>query len=272
MSWLTKIGTIDRRIIYGLVLLAVAIPLLFKMILPIRVSEPVMMCFNAIDRLPQNSVVMISIDYDAASEPELQPMLVAVLRHCFAKDLKVILLGHWALGLPLGEIALNQVAREYKKVYGEDYVNLGYRPGYVAQMVGLGREIRDFFAVDYKGIPIDSFPFMRSVHNYNDIDILFGLEAGATGDAWVQYAGARFNQKMFFGATGVVAPDYFPYLQAKQIEGIIAGLQGAAEYETLVKQAGSAILGMPAQSVVHGLILLFIIIGNIGYLLTRKKK
>jgi hypothetical protein len=113
---------------------------------------------------------------------------------------------------------------------------------------------------------------MRLVHNYNNIDMLVGLEAGATGDAWVQYAGARFGLKMFLGATGVSAPDFYPYLQAKQIEGMIAGLQGAAEYETLVKQTGTGILGMPAQSVVHGLIILFIIIGNIGYFLTRKKK
>ena len=272
MSWASKIGNIDRRIIYALILLAVATPLVLKMVLPIRISEPVKKSFDAIERLPEGSVVMISIDYDGASEPELQPMLIAILRQSFSKDLKVILMGHWALGLPLGEIALNQVAQEYKKIYGTDYVNLGYRPGYVAQMVGIGKEIRDFFTVDYKGTNIDSFPFMRLVHNYNNIDMLVGLEAGATGDAWVQYAGARFGLKMFLGATGVSAPDFYPYLQAKQIEGMIAGLQGAAEYETLVKQTGTGILGMPAQSVVHGLIILFIIIGNIGYFLTRKKK
>jgi hypothetical protein len=272
MSWFSKIGTIDRRIIYLLILLAVVIPLLLKMKMPIRVSEPVKRSFEAVDRLPQGSVVMISIDYDASSEPELQPMLLAILRHSFSKNLKVILMGHLALGLPLGEIALNQIAQEYNKTYGEDYVNLGYRPGYVAQMVGIGKEIRDFFAVDYKGVSVDSLPFMRRVHNYNDIDLLIGLEHGAVGDAWVQYVGARYGQKMFFGATGVVAPDYYPYLQSKQIEGMIAGLQGAAEYETLIEKMGTGILGMPAQSVVHGLIILFIIIGNIGYILTKRKK
>ncbi len=272
MSWFSKIGTIDRRIIYLLILLAVVIPLLLKMKMPIRVSDPVKRSFEAVDRLPQGSVVMISIDYDASSEPELQPMLLAILRHSFSKNLKIILMGHLALGLPLGEIALNQIAQEYNKTYGEDYVNLGYRPGYVAQMVGIGKEIRDFFAVDYKGISVDSLPFMRRVHNYNDIDLLVGLEHGVVGDAWVQYVGARYGQKMFFGATGVVAPDYYPYLQSKQIEGMIAGLQGAAEYETLVEKMGTGILGMPAQSVVHGLIILFIIIGNIGYILTKRKK
>lgn len=272
MKFWERIGAIDRRIIYLIIGLAVIIPLSLKIMMPIRVSNTVRNAFNSIDRLPAGSIVMISIDYDAASEPELQPMLIAVLRHCFKKDLKVILMGHWALGLPLGEIALNRVSAEYNKKYGIDYVNLGYRPGYTALIVGLGREIRDFFSVDYKNVPIDSFPFMRKVHNYNDIGLLVGLEAGATGDAWVLYAGARFGLKMFLGATGVVAPDLYPYIQANQITGLVSGLQGAAEYETLVKEIGTGTLGMPTQSVVHGLIILFIILGNLSYFVLRKKK
>ncbi len=272
MNFLLRLSNLDRRIIYLLVGSVVTLLLLLKVVMPVRISEEVRMAFNNIDKLPPNSKVMISIDYDAASEAELQPMLISILRHCFQKDIKVILTGQWALGLPLGEIALARVAKEYKKEYGRDYINLGYRPGYTALMVGIGREIRDFFATDYKGTPLDSFPFMRQVHNYNDIDILVGLEAGATGDAWVMYAGARFGEKIILGTTGVVAPDMYPYLQAKQIVGLIGGLQGAAEYESLVKEPGTGILGMPAQSAVHGLIILFIIIGNIAFLLAKRKR
>jgi len=272
MKFWDKLGAIDRRIIYTVIGLAVIIPLVTKLTFPIRVSDTVRNAYRSIERLPAGSIVLISVDYDASSEPELQPMLIAVLRHCFKKDIKVILTGHWALGLPLGEIALNKVSAEYNKKYGVDYVNLGYRPGYTALMVGIGREFRDFFAVDYRNVPIDSFPFMRKVHNYNQIALLVGLEAGATGDAWVQYAGARFGLKMFLGATGVSAPDLYPYLQAKQIEGLLSGLQGAAEYEVLVNEKGTGTLGMPTQSVVHGLIIIFIILGNISYFVLRRKK
>ncbi len=271
MKFWERLGEIDRRIIYAIIGIAVIVPLVLKIKMPIRVSDTVRNAYHSVDRLQSGSIVMISIDYDAASEPELQPMLIAVLRHCFKKDIKVVLLGHWALGLPLGEIALNKVAAEYKKVYGADYINLGYRPGYSALMVGIGREIRDFFSTDYRGVPLDSFPFMRKVHNYQQIDLLVGLEAGATGDAWVQFAGARFGLKMFLGATGVSAPDLYPYIQANQITGLIAGLQGAAEYEILVKETGTGTLGMPTQSVVHGLIILFIILGNLSYFILRKK-
>jgi len=237
----------------------------------VRVSEPVRAAFESIEKLPQNSVVMISIDFDPSSAPEVQPMLIAILRHCFKKNLKVILTGQLALGLPLGEIALNQVSGEYNKVYGRDYVNIGYRPGSTALMVGIGREIRDFFKTDYRGVPLDSFEFMRRVHNYHDIALLVTLAHGAVADAWIQYAGARFNQKIIVGCTGVNAPNMYQYLSAQQITGLIGGLQGASEYETLVEKPGAATLGMPAQSTAHALLIILLIIGNIGFILSKKK-
>lgn len=271
MNFWERITTIDRRIIYLLLTITVIIPLIIKPKIIVRVSQPVRDAFNAVDQLPANSVVMISIDFDPSSAPEVQPMLLAILRHSFKKDLKVILTGQLALGLPIGEIALNQVAPEYGKVYGKDYVNIGYRPGYSALMVGIGREIRDFFKTDYRGIPLDSFEFMRTVHNYQDIALLVSLAHGAVADAWIQFAGARFKQKIIVGCTGVNAPGMFQYYSARQIEGIIGGLQGASEYEALVQKPGSATLGMPAQSTAHALLIILLIIGNIGFLISRKK-
>jgi hypothetical protein len=272
MKFWQRISSVDSRILYLLLALAVALPLIIKPKINIRVSEPVRSAFEAVDKLKPGSVMMVSIDYDPSSAPEVQPMLIGILRHAFKKDLKVIVIGQLALGLPLAEIALNQVAPEMNKVYGTDYVNLGYRPGYTAMMVGIGREIRGYFRTDYRGVPVDSFEFMRTVHNYKDIGLLVSLAHGATADAWIQFVGGRYNQAIIVGCTGVNAPNLYQYLHAGQIEGLIGGLQGAAEYETLLDQPGSATLGMPAQSWGHGLIILLLIIGNIGFLLSRKKR
>ncbi len=263
---------VDRRILYLLLALSVALPLILRPKTPVRVSEPVRNAYRAVDELPPGSVVMISIDFDPSSAPELQPMLLAILRHCFAKDLKVIITGQLALGLPLAEIALNTVPPEFSKVYGRDYVNIGYRPGYTAMMVGIGREIRDFFRTDYRGVPLDSFEFMRSVHNYRDIGLLVSLAHGAVADVWIQYVGGRFNQAIIVGVTGVNAPGMYQYLQAGQIKGLIGGLQGASEYEALINKPGSASLGMPAQSWAHGLLIALLLIGNIGFLFSRRRR
>ena len=271
MKFWERLASVDRRILYLLLALAVALPLIIKPTTKIRISEPVKSAFQAVNRLPPGSVVMISIDFDPSSAPEVQPMLIAILRHAFTKDLHVVIIGQLALGLPLAEIALNQVAPEMNKVYGRDYVNLGYRPGYTAMMVGIGREIRDYFRTDYRGTPIDSFAFMRSVHSYRNISLLVSLAHGAVADAWIQYVGGRYNQAIIVGCTGVNAPNMYQYLHSGQIKGLIGGLQGASEYETLVGKPGSATLGMPAQSWAHGLIILLLVIGNLGYLLSKRK-
>lgn len=134
MGFWDRIANVDRRVLYLLLALVVALPLILRPRTTIRVSDPVRNAFKAVDRLAPGSVVMISIDFDPSSAPELQPMLIAILRHCFRKGIKVVVTGQLALGLPLAEIALNQVAPEMGAEYGRDFVNIGYRPGYTAMM------------------------------------------------------------------------------------------------------------------------------------------
>jgi hypothetical protein len=74
----------------------------------------------------------------------------------------------------------------------------------------------------------------------------------------------------------VQATEYFPYLQTGQLKGLLAGGRAAAEYENLLvkrgilKETGSATLGLGAQSMALFTILIFIITGNIGYFFKKR--
>lgn len=273
MKLLRFLANLDRRVIYLLVFVIVALPLIWRSSPRIEISPEVQNAYNSIQKIPAGGVLLVSIDFDGASEAELQPMLVSVLRHAFSRNLKVIMTAQWPLGLPIGQLALDSTAAEYGKVYGRDYVNIGYRPGGNALMVGIGKSgFRQYFNRDYRGTPIDSFEFMRNVNNYGQIDRLVGLEAGASGDAWVLYAGAQFGLRIILGVTGVMATSMYPYLDAKQIEGLIGGLKGAAEYETLISHPSRGVWGMNSQSYLHLLIILLVILGNLTYWLERRVK
>ncbi len=49
-------------------------------------------------------------------------------------------------------------------------------------------------------------------------------------------------------------------------------MKGAAEYEMLVNKPAMALIGMDSQSLVHLLIIFFVIVGNVAFFATRKKK
>ncbi|HTM00312.1 MAG TPA: hypothetical protein VL503_04195, partial [Candidatus Omnitrophota bacterium] len=92
MSLWTRLLRLDRRIIFVLIALATAIPLLRPVNLPIAVSPRVRAAYDTVDKLPRGSYVLMSLDYEPDIMAELQPMAKAVLRHCFRKGLKPVVL------------------------------------------------------------------------------------------------------------------------------------------------------------------------------------
>jgi hypothetical protein len=69
-----------------------------------------------------------------------------------------------------------------------------------------------------------------------------------------------------------MASDAYPFLSTGQLVGLLGGLSGAAEYEKLIDTPGDATIGMDAQSIVHILIIVLIVLGNIAYFATRRHK
>ena len=76
---------------------------------------------------------------------------------------------------------------------------------------------------------------------------------------------------MSTGTTSIQVNEVIPYVSSGQLQGIIAGMPGAAEYEELLGQKGKGYSGMDAQSIAHIVIVLFIIFGNITYYIERKR-
>jgi hypothetical protein len=67
-----------------------------------------------------------------------------------------------------------------------------------------------------------------------------------------------------------MGPDMYPFLQSKQLTGLLGGLKGAAEYEALVNKKANAVSGMRPQSVVHVIIIIFVIFGNVIYFISKR--
>lgn len=259
--WRRILG-IDRRWIFVLVGLGTMLPLLFPVNLPVAPSPRVQAAYNAIEAVPEGSIVLMSIDYEPDIMAELQPMSIAVLRHCFRRNLKPVILTLYPAGPRLVEQALAAAgAAEGKKRY-EDYVFLGYKSGNQAVILGLGENIRGLFPRDFYGVRTDSIPLMQQVNSFADFPLLINISGSAIADYYIRIGASRYHRPMILGSTAVMATDYYPYLSSRQILGLIGGMKGAAEYERLMGIIGDARRGMDAQSLVHVIVVLLVLLGN----------
>jgi len=263
---------IDRRYVFVLIALAVIIPMLLKVAFPIYVTTQPKKVYDYIENLPPDSAVIMAFDYGPASLAELQPMALAVLKHCFSRDIKVIGMALWPEGVTLGEQALTQAAEEYGQAYGADYVSLGYRPGATNVMLRMGEGISEVFNTDSRNTPIEEIPMMNNIETYDDIALLIDLAAGDSTEGWIIYAHEKYGQQIATGVTGVIISQMYPFLQTGQLIGLIGGLRGAAEYEIQLEKPAKASEWMSIQSVVHLVIIILVILGNVAYFVTRRRE
>ena len=273
MSLAERMLRIDRRIIFMVIGLCTLLPLLFPVGLPIKISSEVRGVYDYIEGLPEGSVFLLSLDFDPASKPELYPQAIAILRHAFKKNLRVVAMTLWVSGTGLADQILSQTAKEAGKENGKDYVFLGWSPGGSAVILNMGQDLYNAFPADYGGKATKCLPVLAGVQNLRDVTYAVSLGAGNPGvEAWYVFGKDKYKFELGGGCTGVIAPGLYPLLRSGQINGLIGGLRGAAEYETLIGQKGKAVAGMDAQSATHLAIIVLVAICNIFYFSLRRQQ
>ncbi len=273
MKFVRWLANIDRRIIFLVITAAVVIPLLLPLGLRVKVTPQTQAIYDEVENLPAGSNVLVSFDYAPDAMPEVQPMALAFLRHCFAKKHKVIIMALWPQGAQLAVNAMAEITEDFDLEYGRDYVNLGFKTGGAIAIKSLGTSFEEVFPKDMDGRPTATLPLMENVGNLHDVDLVMDLSAGVPGiTEWVLVANALFQTRIAAGCTAVSAPQFFPYLQTGQLMGMLGGLKGAAEYESVTAYKGKASRRMDAQSIAHVVIIVFIIFANVSYFILRRKR
>lgn len=276
-----KLLRLDRRIIFLLIALAVILPMIFELEFTMRSSPIVQAIFDEVDALPEGSKILMSFDYGPSTVPENRPMGDATMRHCLIKGHKIYIMSLWATG---EAEANNTIARVLQaefpdRVYGEDYIHLGYKAGNQGLINAIYTDLKGMYTTDSEGIDINRFPMMEDIKGLKDFDFIMGICSGKPGlKEWVQFAGDRGNIPVAGGVTAVEAPLLYPYYPT-QLLGLMGGLQGAAEYEaSLVEKypeyrevSLTAVKLMGPQTVAHFVIIFFVVVGNIAYFIKARR-
>lgn len=285
-AFLERLLRLDRRWIFLFVLLSVAIPIVIPLGLPVTTTESTRKAFEFIEAMKPGDTVLISFDYGPSSAPENDPMAEAVMRQCAIKKLRFIVIALYPLGgLNLANNVVAKVAAEYPDLkYGVDYVNLGYKDGASAVMRRMGDDIAGAFPTDEAGTPIAQIPMMKGIGSLRQVQLVFTVATGIIGEWWITQVHPQVGTPVIIGPTAVSAPKYYAFLNSGQLVGMIGGMKGAAEYEKLMRAAHpdmerfykstrdfTATKGMDGQTVMHTVVLLFILLGNLAFFLTQKR-
>lgn len=281
---LEKLQNLDRRWIFLLMGLSVAIPILLGLQFPEKPSQLARNVFNEIENLQPGDKVLMAWDFDPSTEGELGPMATAFARHCCEKKVKMYFLTLLPVGPQMVENTIEDVIRKDfpELVYGEDYVNLGYKSGYEGVIKVIVTDLRGLYTTDARGTNIDQIPMCKDVENVQEMDLIVNVSGAYPGTKeWVQYAVTPYPDKikMVAGCTGVQAPLLYPYIP-EQLSGLLGAIKGAAEYESLVVKnylgddveqkylEGKRRMG--PQLVAHLLMIALIVLGNWIYFAQRR--
>jgi hypothetical protein len=170
---------LDRRWIFLLMLLAVAIPILFELSFPEEATGLAQNVFEEIEKLEEGAPVLLAFDFDPGSEGELAPMATAFTLHCCLKKTKMVYSALWPVGPQMIDDAINRVIKtDFPRLeYGVDYVNLGYKPGYEGVIKVIVTDLRELYTTDDKGTNIDQIPMMEGIHSVQDFDLVINVSA-----------------------------------------------------------------------------------------------
>lgn len=275
---------LDRRWVFLLMAISVAVPILFELQFPESPSQLSQDVFDEIEKLKEGDKVLMAWDFDPSTEGELGPMATAFCLHCCKKKVKMYFLTLVPVGPQMIEDSITKVIKaDFPELkYGEDFVNLGFKSGYEGVIKVIVTDLRGMYTTDARGTNIDQIPMCRGVENVQDMDLIINVSGSYPGSKeWVQYAATPYPRqiKMVAGCTGVQAPLLYPYIP-DQLRGLLGAIKGAAEYESLVVTKYLSIQPerkylegkrrMGPQLIAHLLMIGLIVLGNVIFFLQRR--
>lgn len=262
-----------RRIIWLLLAAVVVALLLWPVHLPMLVSAPARNLYNAVERIPPGKLLVITADWEAGTKGENQPQAAALLRHAFRKRIPVAIFGiTYPAGPRLSGDLAKKIAAEEGRRYGVDWVNWGFLTGTSQAVIALAKDIPGTVRKDAYGTPLDKLPIMKGVKDIKDVGLLVDITPSSTIGIFISYVYGIYRTPIGYACTGVMAPEAYPYLDSGQLVGLLKGLSGAAEYETLLHHTGQGLDWMSPLSFAHFLIIALIVAGNVVYFRGRARR
>jgi hypothetical protein len=271
-----RLQTIDRRIIYAVLIVVILIPLFLPgLTLPTYPSKESVNFYNTVENVAKNSphkIVIIDGQWSPSTRGENQWQAEAIVTHLMMRHVHFAILSFDTQNnTVMQNLVVAPLAKKYGYMYGRDYINWGYRPisVFVPTVKSLVVDIPGTIKTDYKGTPVTQFPVMKGIKTRADVGAVVEITPIASAEVWLGLFEQNDNPPFLFAPTAVMAPTYYPYLDSGQMAGMLTGIKGAGDYEGLLGTHSFGTRAAGALSMVYGLIIFLIILGNVGFYASR---
>jgi hypothetical protein len=114
---------------------------------------------------------------------------------------------------------------------------------------------------------------MEGVESLADYSMIISIGAGTEGEDIIGvFSPLHPEIPVAVGAWSLVCTKLYPYYDSKQFIGLMDGLNGASEYQTLLDPRTGSSRRINSLTLGRSLIILLIVLGNIGMLLERSRR
>ncbi len=261
MKSLNNVAHLRKYTIYALVILAMLIPLVKPIGLPVKITEDTEGFYAAMEEFNPGDVVLWDIHFQLSSANELTPQITAMAYHLAQRGAKCIIVSMHPEAYPFALDAMEEFKR-LGKDYGTDMVYLGYLPGEEVAVASLLSDMHQTVPTDYEGTPIASHPLMANVKTGDDLTAVVSINTSGPG-SWTRQLPSYKNVDLLYASIANTKTTIQTYLDTGQIKASLDGARCTAEYEQLLERPGKALALQDASSCTFLVFLGLVVAGNV---------
>ncbi|MFO7918154.1 MAG: zinc ribbon domain-containing protein [Anaerolineae bacterium] len=218
--------------------------------------------------LSVHTPVLVSFDYSPSYAGELDPLALALVRQLASRSVPIVAMSTKPEGIGVAEKICATVAGEMEDYrYGEDYAILGYLSGQEAGLRTLKKGVGYAFKKDHvQHRALSELPVTSGIDSVADMEHVIVLsDENNIVRRWIEQVRRGDIVLLHALVSTRIEPLLVPYEQAGQLETLIGGAYGAAEYEKASGMEGMAARTVDADIFLFLVMLLIAVITNVVY-------
>jgi hypothetical protein len=263
-----------HRLLSGVLILVIAVPLILGTGSAwANTQRPASKSFaDAVKQVSPNDAVLVLVDYEPGGQEEMDPVAEAALYGLIARQARLVVLGLTPEGPAIAQQVIQRVAPAGYD-YGQHYV-VGYLAGEETGLVRVTTGLTTTVSQDFvRHEPLGTFAAAQDMTRVSDfrLVLIVGNDT-ARLERWITQLWSRTQgqPQVIVASSTVAGPLLRAYYDTRQVVGILEGVAGAAEYESVG-------LGHPARAshrvdpllYGHLAVIGFVLLGNLAFVIGR---